>query len=100
MFKEDKMLLRSHEDFQSFKQRRAAEALAELLPRAFIYALLGGEMGARQICDASERRSALVSAICLKAGPEGQSLSKAARALRELYEFAKRRSMLDFVCPV
>ena len=77
----------SYIDKQAHQADKAAAWLADCLPPDCVYTILGGARGLLQVPDPEARRAALISLIRRKGGPDGSSLVKARRALRELMAF-------------
>ena len=84
----EKDMLVSHDDVQSYKKEKAALIFSARLFRSWIYEMLGGTAAAKQVSDPQARMRALLSAVKVKAGPEGANLLKADRALQELASYA------------
>jgi hypothetical protein len=92
---EELAALISHEDVQAYKLDRAAVGLANELPEAAAFTLLGGELGLAQVPGHDDRRAAILSALRLKGGADGASLGKARRALELLYVYADERGVAE-----
>ena len=81
----------SHAELEAAKQAREVEELVALMPQSVAVALLGGELGLRQLPREAERKAALSDAVAFKAGSDGATLANARRAWVAYMQYARVR---------
>ena len=69
------------------------------MPQSVAVALLGGELGLRQLPREAERKAALSDAVAFKAGSDGATLANARRAWVAYMQYASARGLPDSGLP-
>ena len=90
----------SEKERQEARKEAVASAVAERLPRVICDRLLGGTRGLEQVPDLQERKQMLARILCATAGPEGDALQNAERALEILQVHAELVGASDLCLPV
>ena len=85
----------SHAELEAAKQAREVEELVALMPQSVAVALLGGELGQRQLPREAERKAALSDAVAFKAGSDRATLANARRAWVAYMQYASARGLPD-----
>ena len=90
----------TEEERQEARKTAVASSMAERLPRVIRERLLGGERGKAQVPDEAERQAILARILREIAGPEGDALQNAERALEILQVHAEITDAPDLCLPI